>query len=164
MIGSRATSDALPLGRMGRIARAIGNRHKLSPSSGRQWPRERAVASQGFDFAEVTEAVMSDAFQDRENTFEKQFAHDEDLRFKAVARRNKALALWVAEMKKLPAADAEKYAHDFVAAQVGKSDEDVAAALRTDLAHGDIDLSDHRLRKKMDEQMAEAIASVKAGK
>ena len=73
---------------------------------------------------------MSDAFQDRENTFEKQFAHDEDLRFKAVARRNKALALWVAEMKKLPQADAEKYAHAFVAAQVGKSDDDVAAALK----------------------------------
>ncbi len=44
---------------------------------------------------------MSDAFQDRENTFEKQFAHDEDLRFKAVARRNKAVALWVAETKGL---------------------------------------------------------------
>ncbi len=107
---------------------------------------------------------MSDAFQDRENTFEKQFAHDENLRFKAVARRNKALALWVAEMKELPVADAEKYADGFVAAQVGKSDDDVAAALKTDLAHGDIDLSDHRLRKKIDEEMAEAIASVKAGK
>ena len=44
---------------------------------------------------------MSDAFQDRENTFEKQFAHDEDLRFKAVARRNKAVALWAAETKGL---------------------------------------------------------------
>jgi hypothetical protein len=107
---------------------------------------------------------MSDAFQDRENTFEKQFAHDEDLRFKAVARRNKALALWIAEMKELPAAEAEKYADDFVGAQVGKSDDDVAAALKADLAHGDIDLSDHRLRKKMDEEMAEAAASVKAGK
>ena len=107
---------------------------------------------------------MSDAFQDRENTFEKQFAHDEDLRFKAVARRNKALALWVAEMKKLPQADAEKYARAFVAAQVGKSDAEVAAALKTDLAHGDIDLSDHRLSKRMDEAMAEAIASIRAGK
>ena len=107
---------------------------------------------------------MSDAFQDRENTFEKQFAHDEDLRFKAVARRNKALALWAAEMKKLPAAEAQKYADAFVAAQVGKSDADVAAALKTDLARGDIDLSDHRLSKKMDDAMAEAIASVKAGK
>jgi hypothetical protein len=107
---------------------------------------------------------MSDAFQDRENTFEKQFAHDEDLRFKAVARRNKALALWVAEMKKLPPAEAEGYSHEFVAAQVGKSDDDVAAALKADLAHGDVDLSDHRLRKKMDEAMADAIASVKAGR
>lgn len=107
---------------------------------------------------------MSDAFQDRENTFEKQFAHDEDLHFKAVARRNKALALWVAGMKKLSQADAEKYANAFVAAQVGKSDSDVAAALKADFDRGDIDLSDHRLRKKMDEEMAEATVSVKAGK
>ena len=107
---------------------------------------------------------MSDAFQDRENTFEKQFAHDEDLHFKAVARRNKLLALWVAEMKKLSPAEAESYAHEFVGAQVGKSDDDVTAALKAALAGGDVDLSDHRLRKKMDEELAEAIASIKAGK
>jgi hypothetical protein len=107
---------------------------------------------------------MSDAFQDRENAFEKQFAHDEGLRFKAVARRNKAVALWAAEMKSLSAADAEKYADEFVGAQVGKSDDDVTAALKADLARDGIDLSDHRLRKKMDEEMATAIASVKAGK
>jgi hypothetical protein len=108
-------------------------------------------------FRQVTEAIMSDAFQDRENTFEKQFAHDENLRFKAVAR-------WVAETKGLSATDAEKYANEFVGAQVGKSDNDVAAALKADLARSDIDLSDHRLRKKMDEEMIAAIASVKAGK
>jgi hypothetical protein len=107
---------------------------------------------------------MSDAFQDRENTFEKQFAHDEDLRFKAVARRNKAVALWVAETKGLSGADAEQYAGEFVGAQIGKSDADVEAALKTDLAGGDVDLSDHRLRKKMDEAMAAAVASVRAGK
>jgi hypothetical protein len=107
---------------------------------------------------------MSDAFQDRENTFEKQFAHDEDLRFKAVARRNKAVALWVAETRSLSAADAQKYADAFVGAQVGKSDDEVAAALKADLAAGAVDLSDHRLRKKMDEEMAAAIAAVKAGK
>ncbi len=106
---------------------------------------------------------MSDAFQDRENTFEKRFAHDEDLRFKAIARRNKAVALWVAETKGLSGADAEKYANEFVGTQVGKSDDDVAAALRADLG-GDVDLSDHRLRKKMDEEMIAAIASIKAGK
>jgi hypothetical protein len=107
---------------------------------------------------------MSDAFQDRENTFEKRFAHDEDLHFKAVARRNKALALWVAEMKKLPQSEAEKYASAFVAAQVGKSDAEVAAALKADYGRSDADLSDHRLSKKIDEEMAEATASVKAGK
>ena len=100
---------------------------------------------------------MSDAFQDRENTFEKQFAHDEDLRFKAVA-------LWVAETKGLSGADAEKYASEFVGAQIGKSEDDVAAALKADLARGEVDLSDHRLRKKMDEEMAAAVASVRAGK
>ncbi|HXE24229.1 MAG TPA: DUF1476 domain-containing protein [Roseiarcus sp.] len=107
---------------------------------------------------------MSDAFEDRENAFEKQFAHDEDLRFKAVARRNKAVALWAAEMKGLAGAEAEKYASAFVGAQVGRSDDDVAAALKADLARGNVDLSDHRLRRKMDEEMAAAIASVKAGK
>jgi hypothetical protein len=107
---------------------------------------------------------MSDAFHDREDTFEKQFAHDEALRFRAVARRNKAVALWAADMKGLSPADAEKYADDFVGAQVGRSDDDVAATLREDLARGDIDLSDHRLRKKMEEAMTEAIASVKTGR
>ena len=107
---------------------------------------------------------MFDAFQDRENTFEKQFAHDEDLRFKAVARRNRAMALWVAETKGLSAADAEKYANEFVGAQIGKGDDDVAAALKADLARANVDLSDHRLRKKMDEEMAAAIASVRAGR
>ena len=99
-----------------------------------------------------------------ENTFEKQFVHEEDLQFRAVARRNKALALWVADMKGLSKGDAEKYADQFVGAQVGRSDDDVAAALREDLARGDINLSDHRLRKRMDDAMAEAIVSVKAGK
>jgi hypothetical protein len=107
---------------------------------------------------------MSDAFQDRENTFEKQFAHDEDLRFKAIARRNKAVALWVAEMKGLSGTDAEKYASEFVGAQVGRSENDVAEAFKADLARSNVDLSDHRLRKKMDEEMAAAIASVRAGK
>ena len=107
---------------------------------------------------------MPKAFNEREDTFEKQFANDEALRFRAVARRNKAIALWAADMKGLSPQAAEKYADDFVGAQVGVGDDDIAAALKQDLAGGDVDLSDHRLRKKMAEAMAEAIASVKAGK
>ena len=107
---------------------------------------------------------MSDAFHDRENTFEKQFVNDETLRFKAVSRRNKALALWVAELKGVSGAAAEKFAEDFVGAQIGRSDDDVAAALRDDLARGNVDLSDNRVRKRMNEEMAAALASVRAGK
>jgi len=106
---------------------------------------------------------MPDAFEERENTFEKQFANDESLRFRAVARRNKAVALWAAELKELSPKAAEAYANEFVAAQVGHSDDDVAVALRQDLERADIDISDHRLRKKMDEEMAEALASIKSG-
>ena len=107
---------------------------------------------------------MSGAFDEREDTFEKQFANDEALRFRAVARRNKAVALWAADMKGLAPEVAEKYAEDFVGAQVGASDADVAAALREDLGRAGVDLSDHRLLKKMAEAMAESIASVKAGR
>jgi hypothetical protein len=107
---------------------------------------------------------MSDAFHEREDTFEKRFANDEALRFRAVARRNKAVALWAAEMKGLSPEAAEKYAEDFVGAQVGAGDDVVVAALKQDLAGGQVDLSDHRLRKKMAEAMAEAITSVRAGK
>jgi len=107
---------------------------------------------------------MPGAFHEREDTFEKRFANDEALRFRAVARRNKAVALWAAELKGLSGAAAEKYAEEFVGAQVGAGDDDVAATLKQDLAPANVDLSDHRLRKKMAEAMAEAIASVKAGK
>ncbi len=107
---------------------------------------------------------MSGAFEQREDTFEKRFANEEALRFRAVARRNKAVALWVAEMKGLTGKAAENYAEDFVGAQVGAGDDDVAAALEQDLARSNVDLSDHRLRKKMTDAMAEALASVKAGK
>ena len=107
---------------------------------------------------------MPGAFEQREDTFERQFANNEALRFRAAARRNKAVALWVAEMKGLTPEAAEKYAEDFVGAQVGAGDDDVAAALKQDLARGGADLSDHRLQKKMAETMAEAIASIKAGK
>jgi hypothetical protein len=107
---------------------------------------------------------MSGAFEDRENTFEKQFVNDETLRFRATARRNKALALWAADMKGLKGEAADKYAEDFVGAQIGKSDDDVAAALKDDLARANVQLSDYRLRKKMGEEMAAALVSVKAGK
>ena len=107
---------------------------------------------------------MSDAFHDRENTFEKQFVNDEALRFRATARRNKALAFWIADLKGVSEGAAQTTAEEFVSGQIGKSDDDVAAALKDDLARADIVISDHRVRKKMGEEMSAALASVRAGK
>lgn len=107
---------------------------------------------------------MSDAFHDRENTFEKQFANDEAMRFKAIARRNKAVAMWVAEMVGLKRDDADHYAKEFVGTHIGKSDDGIIAAFREDLARANVDVSDHRLRKKMNEEMATALTTVRAGK
>ena len=55
-------------------------------------------------------------FDKREEGFEKQFAHDEDLRFKATARRNKMLGKWAAEKQGLSGAEADSYAKDVVMA------------------------------------------------
>ncbi len=106
---------------------------------------------------------MPDAFEERENAFEKRFAADETQRFRAVARRNKALAQWAAGLIGLSTEAAETYVRDFVASQVGRNDDAVEASLRADLERAKVDLSDHRLRRKMDEELAEAIASIKSG-
>ena len=55
-------------------------------------------------------------FDKREEAFEKQFAHDEELRFKATARRNKLLGLWAAEKLGLAGAEADSYALSVVMA------------------------------------------------
>ena len=63
----------------------------------------------------------------------------------------------------LSAETAETYVRDFVASQVGRDDDAVEASLRIDLDRAKADLSDHRLRRKMDEEFAEALASIKSG-
>lgn len=107
---------------------------------------------------------MSDGLREREDGFEKRFANDEALQFKALARRNKALALWAAGLKGLSPEAAEKYADAFIGAQVGMSDNDVAATLKKDLEQAKVDLSDHRVTKRMAEAMAQAVELIKAGK
>jgi hypothetical protein len=107
---------------------------------------------------------MSDAFDRREDGFEKRFVMSEELRFKALARRNKALGLWTAERLGRSSAEAEAYADALVAAQVGRSDADLAAALASDFAAAGLDVSVHRIERKMAEAMTEALASLEAGR
>ena len=99
-------------------------------------------------------------FDKREEGFEKKFAHDEDLKFKAMARRNKLLGLWAAGLLGKSGADADAYAKEVVLADFeAAGDNDVLHKVAKDLAGKATEL---QVRAKMDELMAQAIAQIKA--
>lgn len=90
-------------------------------------------------------------FEDREKAFENKYKHDEALRFKVMARRNKLLGLWAAEKLGLTGSDAESYAKDVVAADFDKpGDEDVLQKVSEDLKAKGVAVSDHAVRQEMD--------------
>ena len=102
-------------------------------------------------------------FDKREEGFEKQFAHDEELKFRANARRNKLLGLWAAGKLGLSGAEAEAYAKQIVVAALESTGEnDVFGKIRRDFDAMGIVQSDHQIRRTMDELMAKAVADVKA--
>jgi hypothetical protein len=102
-------------------------------------------------------------FDKREEGFEKQFAHDEELKFKATARRNKLIGLWAAEKLGLAGAEAEAYAKAFVVADLESSgNHDVFGKIRRDFDAKGVSLSDHQIRRTMDELTARAVSEVKA--
>ena len=104
-------------------------------------------------------------FDKREEGFEKQFAHDEELRFKANARRNKLLGAWAATQLGLSGADAEAYAKEVVMADFEEAgDEDVFRKIRKDFDAKGVKQSDQQIRTTMTALMEEAIAQIKAGK
>ena len=103
-------------------------------------------------------------FDKREEGFEKKFAHDEELKFKAEARRNKLLGLWAAGKLGLSGDEANAYAREVVASDFEEAgDGDVVRKVMGDLAAKGAAISEAELRKKMDELLAQAIAQVKAG-
>ncbi len=96
--------------------------------------------------------------KDREEGFEKKFAHDAELKFKAEARRNKLLGLWVAEKNNIHGAEADAYAKEVVIADFEEAgDEDVFRKVRGDL---DAKISDEEIRKTMSALMATAIEQI----
>lgn len=104
-------------------------------------------------------------FEDREEEFEKRFAVDEEIKFKTLARRNKLIGLWLAQLLGHGGADADSYAADLVASQVGASDPDaVFETVQTRLANGAVEMSDNRIRRRIAEAMAQASAEIMAGK
>jgi len=104
-------------------------------------------------------------FDKREEGFESKFAHDEELRFKARARRNKLVGLWAAEKLGMAGAAAEAYAANIVIADLDKPNSDsVFTAVRKDFDEKGVTQSDHQIRRTMDEAMEKAIAEIQSGR
>ena len=98
---------------------------------------------------------------DREKAFEQKFQHDEELRFKIQVRRAKMFGLWVAEQIGLKGDDADEYGKKVVQADLAEPGvEDIMRKVQADLSSHDVDISEHRLRKALDEFLEKATESV----
>lgn len=102
------------------------------------------------------------SMKERQETFERMFVRDEELKFRATARRNKLLGLWAAEKLGKSGDEAEAYAKQVVAADFEEAgDEDVFRKIRSDFDAAGVSESDEVIRKKMIDLLAEAIEQVK---
>ena len=96
-------------------------------------------------------------FNEREKGFEAKFKHDEELRFKVVARRNKLLGLWAAGLMGLEGEAVEAYAMDVVRSDFeAPGDDDVLRKVLDDLTGKGIEASEKLVRKQMNDLLAEA--------
>jgi hypothetical protein len=96
-------------------------------------------------------------FDNREKAFEDKFAKDAEFQFKVTARRNKLLGLWAAEKMGLTGDDAAAYGKEVVSADFEEAgDDDVFRKVYGDLSAKGLDVSEHAVRKAMDDLFAEA--------
>ena len=102
-------------------------------------------------------------FEDREKGYERKFAHDEELKFRATARRNKMLGLWAAEQLGLSGEEAQAYAREVIKADLEiPGDDDVFRKIRRDFDAKGVQKSDHQIRSKMVDLMGVAISQIEA--
>jgi hypothetical protein len=105
---------------------------------------------------------MTTTFDKREQGFEAEFVHQEELRFKAKARRDHLVALWAAQKLGLTANDAETYAKSLVVLDVDNPGADtVLEKISSDFKEKGIVASDREIRSKLDEFMKQAVADIK---
>ena len=94
-------------------------------------------------------------FDDREKAFERKFAHDAEMQFRAEARRNKLLGLWAAEIMGRTGDEADAYAREVVAADFQEAgDEDVYRKLKGDFESAGTPVTEKEIRAKMSELLA----------
>ena len=106
---------------------------------------------------------MSDAFKDREKGFEAKYKLDQDLAFKAEARRNRLLGEWLAERFGMTSDETKDYAKSVVAADFDEPGiEDVMRKVMADIAERGVDISESDVRVKIEELNAVAAQQVRA--
>ncbi len=97
-------------------------------------------------------------FEERENAFEAKYAHDQELRFKLIAKRNKQLGLWAAEILGKEGDAVDAYALEVIKSDFEETgDDDVMRKVAGDLASTDISESD--VREKMNSLLVEVMES-----
>ncbi len=102
-------------------------------------------------------------FDDRKKAAEGKFALDSEKEFKATARRNKLLGLWLAEQMGMSGADADAYAREVIASDFEEpGDEDVYRKVMGDIEKKGLDISEHRLRKQMADLLEDARRQIAA--
>lgn len=96
-------------------------------------------------------------FDEREKAFESKYARDEEMNFKAMARRNKLLGLWAADLMGIEGDEAKAYAMEVVKADFEEAgEEDVYRKVKGDFDAKGVEMSEHRIRKAMSELLEEA--------
>jgi hypothetical protein len=96
-------------------------------------------------------------FDDRERAFESKFAHDEELKFRMIARRNKLLGEWAARRMGLSQEETESYAHDVIRADFEEAgDGDVVRKVLGDLTSAGVDVEEAEIRQTLEFKAVEA--------
>ena len=102
-------------------------------------------------------------FNDREKSFEKKFAMDEELKFKAEARRNRLLGQWAAGKLGLSGTAVDDYVKAVRKADLAqKGDDDVFQKIKKDLKDKGVGVADSELRKAMDDFLVAAAQAIQA--
>ena len=96
-------------------------------------------------------------FDDRERAFESQYARDQEMQFKIVARRNRLLGQWAAKKMGLTEAEADAYARDAIRADFEEAgDDDVIRKLLGDLTSAGVEIEESAIRQALDHKTVEA--------
>jgi hypothetical protein len=104
-------------------------------------------------------------FDERERAYEAHFALEEELEFKAHARRDRMLGVWAGERMGLTGTALHDYALSIIHAEVKRSgDDDVFRKVLADLAERGVECLPHELRARMDEFLRQARAEIAAGR